>query len=158
MLTPGESLNYAELLNECEATFEKLWFANLANVSAILMAKMPRLNWAGFYIWHQGELWIGPYQGLPACSRIALGKGVCGTAAQQRQALVVGDVHEFPGHIACDSRSRSEIVIPMLREGRLLGVLDLDSPELNRFNGEDLKGLKLLIASLIKNTDWPLTF
>lgn len=149
---------YAELLRECEATFERIWFTNLSSCAGALMAHLPRVNWTGFYMWHDGELRLGPFQGLPACLRIPLGQGVCGTSASQRQALVVGDVHEFPGHIACDPRSRSEIVIPLLREGRLLGVLDIDSPELNRFDGEDLKGLKTLMTTLIKKTEWPISF
>lgn len=149
---------YAEFVRECEASFEKLWFTNLASCSAALMAHLPRLNWAGFYMWHEGELRLGPFQGRPACLRIAPGRGVCGTAAAQRQALVVGDVSQFPGHITCDPNSRSELVLPLMREGRLLGVLDLDSPDLNRFDGEDLKGLKTLAAALIKVTDWPVKF
>lgn len=149
---------YAEFVAECDAGFEKIWYTNLSSCAAALMAHLPRVNWAGFYMWQDGELRLGPFQGLPACLRIPLGQGVCGTAAAQRQALVVGDVHEFPGHIACDPRSRSEIVIPMLREGRLLGVLDIDSPEPSRFDGEDLKGLKALTAALIKKTEWPITF
>jgi L-methionine (R)-S-oxide reductase len=110
---------------------------------------LPDLNWAGFYLLKQGELVVGPFQGKPACVRIAVGKGVCGTAAQERKAVIVRDVHAFPGHIACDSASNSEIVVPMIRRSELLGVLDLDSPKLERFDETDRDGLERFVAILI---------
>lgn len=115
--------------------------ANAANCAALLYQSLPDVNWAGFYFFKEGELVLGPFQGNPACVRIALGKGVCGTAAQLKQTLVVENVHEFPGHIACDSASNSEIVVPLIKDGRLIGVLDLDSPSLARFDDEDAQGL-----------------
>lgn len=108
--------------------------ANLANASALLNITVERINWVGFYLFDGIELVLGPFQGLPACIRIPLGKGVCGTAALERRTIVVPDVHAFPGHIACDSASQSEIVVPLFRGGNLFGVLDVDSPELNRFS------------------------
>jgi GAF domain-containing protein len=115
---------------------------------------LPDLNWAGFYLMKDGELVLGPFQGKPACVRIALGKGVCGTAAAQRETIVVPDVHAFPGHIACDAASRSEIVIPLItRDGQLLGVLDLDSPELARFDDADRRGLEQLAAVLTRSVE-----
>jgi len=107
--------------------------ASLANVSAVINGYMDRINWVGFYVMKNGELVLGPFQGLPACIRIPVGKGVCGTAVAEGRTQLVKDVHEFPGHIACDSASRSEIVIPIYKDGEIFGVLDVDSPELNRF-------------------------
>jgi len=128
--------------------------ANLANASALLAATLPAINWCGFYILRGGELVLGPFQGKPACVRIALGKGVCGTAAGRRETLVVPDVHAFPGHIACDAASRSEVVVPIVVEGRLCGVLDVDAPETNRFDGEDRNGLEAFVAALAPRIDW----
>jgi GAF domain-containing protein len=127
--------------------------ANAANFSALLYNALPAVNWAGFYFLKDGELVVGPFQGRPACVRIALGKGVCGTAAATRTTQLVTDVHAFPGHIACDAASRSEIVVPLVTAGgALLGVLDLDSPELARFDETDRAGLerlaKVFLASL----------
>ena len=123
--------------------------ANMANCAALLFHSLPDVNWAGFYLLKGNELVLGPFQGLPACIRIPLGRGVCGTAAEQRVTLRVPDVDEFPGHIACDSASRSELVIPLLtRGGELLGVLDIDSPVLDRFDIDDEAGLSQL-ASII---------
>lgn len=124
--------------------------ANLANASALLGDQMEDINWAGFYLLSQGQLVLGPFQGKPACTLIPLGKGVCGTAAQERQTQVVPDVHLFPGHIACDAASRSEIVVPMLKEGRLIGVLDIDSPSLERFDQEDAQGLSRFVEILLE--------
>jgi len=115
--------------------------ANAANCAALLYHALPDLNWAGFYFLKEGQLVLGPFQGSPACVRIEVGKGVCGTAAELRQTIVVDNVHEFPGHIACDSASNAEIVVPLIRDGVLLGVLDLDSPSLARFDDEDARGL-----------------
>jgi L-methionine (R)-S-oxide reductase len=128
--------------------------ANLANASALLAASLPKINWCGFYLLRDGELVLGPFQGKPACVRIALGRGVCGTAAARRETLVVPDVDAFPGHIACDAASRSEIVVPILVDGRLRGVLDVDAPETNRFDGEDRAGLEAFVAALAPKIDW----
>src|SRR6185369_3997659 len=127
--------------------------ANAANLSALLYQTMPELNWAGFYFLTGGELVVGPFQGKPACVRIAIGRGVCGRAAETRETQVVPDVHAFPGHIACDAASRSEIVIPLQKaNGELVGVLDIDSPVLARFDDEDRRGLEevaqIFVASL----------
>lgn len=121
------------------------WIATLANTSALLWLNLERINWAGFYLRRGDQLVLGPFQGKPACTRIDMGKGVCGTSAAQKAPQIVADVHEFPGHIACDAASNSEIVIPMVWNGEVVGVLDIDSPELNRFNDEDLIGLKPLV-------------
>ena len=131
---------------------ERDWIANLANTSALLFAELSDVNWAGFYLLKDGELVLGPFQGKPACVRIALGKGVCGTAAQRRESIVVPNVHEFPGHIACDSASNSELVVPLIRNGKLLGVLDVDSPVLARFDADDRLGLEEIALILIKQT------
>jgi GAF domain-containing protein len=112
---------------------ERDWLANAANAAALIGAGLPGLNWAGFYFLRRGELVLGPFSGRPACVRISLDRGVCGRAARLRQTQVVADVQAFPGHIACDAATRSEIVVPLLKDGRLLGVLDLDSPEPDRF-------------------------
>jgi len=122
--------------------------ANMANAAALIWEYLPDLNWAGFYRLVEGELVLGPFQGKAACIRIALGKGVCGTAAQTRTTQLVADVHAFPGHIACDAASRSELVVPVLHDGRLIGVLDLDSPEPARFDAEDAAGCEVLMAVL----------
>ncbi|OKP99919.1 GAF domain-containing protein [Paenibacillus sp. P46E] len=120
--------------------------ANLANASALLKYSLPDTNWAGFYLFDGKELVLGPFQGLPACLRIPLGKGVCGTAASERRTLVVGDVHAFPGHIACDEASNSEIVVPLVQGERLLGVLDIDSPIKHRFDDEERRFLERFAA------------
>ncbi|MCZ8130363.1 MAG: GAF domain-containing protein [Steroidobacteraceae bacterium] len=129
--------------------------ANLANASALLYATLPDLNWAGFYLWRDAQLIVGPFQGKPACVRIALGRGVCGTAAARRATVLVPDVHAFPGHIACDAASNSEIVVPLLAGERLLGVLDLDSPKLARFDADDTAGLEAFAARLVIGCNWP---
>jgi L-methionine (R)-S-oxide reductase len=134
-------------------TGERDGLANTANAAALLYHGMPDLNWAGFYFLRDGELVLGAFQGKVACVRIALGKGVCGTAAQRRATVVVPDVHEFPGHIACDSASRSEIVVPLLHEGKLRGVLDLDSPKLGRFDQDDAAGLEETVRILFAGSD-----
>lgn len=127
--------------------------ANLANVSALLYHSLSDVNWAGFYLFKQGELVVGPFQGKPACVHIALGKGVCGSAALARQTILVANVHEFSGHIACDSASQSEIVIPLIQESELVGVLDIDSPSLNRFSTADQLGLERCMAALLRITN-----
>ena len=135
---------------------EKHWLANLANTSALLFQELVELNWVGFYLLEGTELVLGPFQGKPACVRIPVGKGVCGTAAERREPIVVPDVHEFPGHIACDEASRSELVVPMITcEGELVGVLDLDSPVLNRFIAEDAQGLSKIVQCLLASCEWP---
>lgn len=122
--------------------------ANMANVAALIWDALPDLNWAGFYRFDGRELVLGPFQGKPACIRIAIGKGVCGTAAAERQTQCVADVHAFPGHIACDAASQSEVVVPVIHDGALIGVLDLDSPRLARFDAEDVAGLEALVAAV----------
>lgn len=148
--TQPKATLYPQLVAELRALIEgeSDRVANLANAAALLFHSLTDLNWAGFYLLRDGELVVGPFQGRPACVRIALGKGVCGTAAAKRASVVVPNVHEFPGHIACDSASNSEIVVPLLRRGELLGVLDLDSPEFSRFDAEDQIGLEKFAAAL----------
>ena len=127
------------LLETLEAVFsgERDLIANAANMAALLFQTLPDVNWAGFYFLRDADLVLGPFQGRVACVRIPLGRGVCGTAAQERRTIVVPDVHEFPGHIACDAASRSEIVVPLLQGDTLLGVLDIDSPIVDRFSDDD---------------------
>jgi len=122
--------------------------ASLANVSAVINGYMDKINWVGFYIMRDGELVLGPFQGLPACIRIAVGKGVCGTAVATRETQLVPDVHKFPGHIACDSASNSEIVIPIFKNGEVYGVLDVDSPEFERFGELECKYLAEICEAL----------
>lgn len=129
--------------------------ANAANLAAVLFHGLPDLNWAGFYFLRGDELVLGPFQGKPACVRIPLGKGVCGTAAGERKTVVVPDVHQFPGHIPCDEVSRSEIVAPLVREGQLLGVIDLDSPILNRFDADDQRGLETIAGVFCEYSEPP---
>ncbi|SFB17680.1 MULTISPECIES: GAF domain-containing protein [unclassified Bacillus (in: firmicutes)] len=123
--------------------------ANLSNASSLLNQFLDRINWVGFYLTEGNGLVLGPFQGLPACVRIPFGKGVCGTSAQKMETIRVADVHEFPGHIACDAASQSEIVIPMVKDGLLLGVLDIDSPEKNRFDELDQKKLEEIVEILV---------
>jgi L-methionine (R)-S-oxide reductase len=143
-----KAADYARLALELAGLLagESDLMANAANTAALIFDAVPKLNWAGFYFLKGGELVVGPFQGKPACVRIALGAGVCGTAAQQRTTVVVADVQQFPGHIVCDAASRSEIVIPLLLGTTLLGVLDVDSPELARFEDADRRGLEQLAA------------
>ena len=124
--------------------------ANLANVSALIWQELSDLNWAGFYLAEGETLVLGPFQGKPACIEIPFGKGVCGTAAKEDKTQVVADVHSFPGHIACDGASLSEIVVPIHKDGKVVGVLDIDSPILNRFSDEDKEGLTALVCALEK--------
>jgi len=145
---------YAELARELEGLLqgERDALPNCANLAALLYHALPDLNWCGFYFMRGGELVLGPFQGKVACVRIAVGQGVCGTAALRRETIVVADVHEFPGHIACDAASRSEIVVPMIQSGRLLGVLDIDSPILERFDRDDASGLEALVRALLRGS------
>jgi L-methionine (R)-S-oxide reductase len=144
----GKAALYRDLAQELDAllTGEADALANAANAAAAIYHSLPDLNWAGFYFLRDDTLVVGPFQGRPACTRIALGVGVCGTAARERRSILVPDVHEFPGHIACDAASRSELVVPLLREGDVIGVLDLDSPSLGRFDAEDQAGCEVLAA------------
>lgn len=139
---------YADLASQLRGLVgdERDIIANAANTAALIYNVLPDLNWAGFYFLRDGELVLGPFQGLPACIRIAMGRGVCGAAAATRQTQLVPDVHAFPGHIACDAASRSELVVPLLRNGELLGVLDLDSPLPERFDSQDQAGIEALAA------------
>jgi L-methionine (R)-S-oxide reductase len=145
-----EAASKAELYASLASQFRSLlegerdFIANAANFAALLYHSLPDLNWAGFYLHKDNELVLGPFQGKPACVRIAIGQGVCGTAAEQRQTILVDNVHDFPGHIACDSASNSEIVVPLVAHEQLIGVLDLDSPLFARFDEEDAKGLNEL--------------
>ncbi|MDZ5645987.1 GAF domain-containing protein [Nitrospirillum sp. BR 11828] len=151
-------------------TDERDAIANAANLSALLFTTLPDLNWAGFYFMRNAapktldgdnmggtrELVLGPFQGKPACVRIAVGRGVCGTAVEKRQSVLVEDVHAFPGHIACDAASRSELVVPLMLDGQVLGVIDLDSPNPARFDAEDQAGVEALAALFVAGSDWPL--
>jgi L-methionine (R)-S-oxide reductase len=147
---------YAEMARSLESLMEGEPdpLANLSNAAALLAQSLDRVNWCGFYLLRGEELVLGPFQGKPACVRIPLGQGVCGTAAARRETLVVPDVNRFPGHIACDAASRSEIVVPILENGVLRGVLDVDSPEPARFDGEDRVGLERYVEVLVPRIDW----
>ena len=134
---------------------ERDWIANLANISALIGLEVRDITWAGFYLWRGGELVLGPFFGRPACIRIAAGRGVCGTAVARQATVVVADVHDFPGHIVCDSRSRSEIVVPLLGAGRLFGVLDLDAPTVGRFGEGDRMVLERLAQLVVESIVWP---
>lgn len=152
----GEGLGGYDLLAaqlESLLADERDFIANAAQFSAFLYTQVEDLNWAGFYLNRNEELVLGPFQGQIACVRIAFGRGVCGAAAETRQTQRVEDVHAFPGHIACDSASNSEVVIPLVKEGRLIGVLDLDSPKLARFTEQDQAGLEHLAAIFLRLTD-----
>jgi GAF domain-containing protein len=151
----SKSAAYRELQGQLTALLagERNALANSAIMSALLFEALPNLNWAGFYFLQGRELVLGPFQGKVACMRIALGRGVCGTAAERRETLIVPDVEAFPGHIACDAASRSEIVVPLIQDGQLLGVLDLDSFELNRFDQDDAMGLEGIVSVLLQSTD-----
>lgn len=151
---PAAGADKAELYRElCDSAFalvsgEPDPVANMANCAALIWQFLPALNWAGFYRMVDGELVLGPFIGKPACIRIPLGQGVCGTAAAEAATQVVPDVHAFPGHIACDAASRSELVVPVLREGQVIAVIDLDSPEPGRFDAEDAAGIEALAARI----------
>ncbi|CAM3152281.1 GAF domain-containing protein [Filibacter tadaridae] len=151
--TGNSTEKYSQLAKQMDAllTGEKNRYANLSNASALLNQFFDRINWVGFYLMDEDELVLGPFQGLPACIRIPLGKGVCGIAAVNGKTIIVPDVNAFPGHIACDSASQSEIVVPLRKNGEVLGVLDIDSPELDRFSEADLAGLELVVEVLNKH-------
>jgi GAF domain-containing protein len=133
---------------------EKDYIANLSNISALLFHTMEKINWVGFYLYKNDQLVLGPFQGKPACIRIEMGKGVCGTGAKRREIQVVSNVHEFEGHIACDGDTNSEIVIPMIGNDRLLGVLDIDSPALERFDLVDSQYLNELVSMIVNQCEW----
>jgi len=145
-LTGSKPEQYAQLLDQARGLVhgENDRIANAANIAALVYHALPDLNWVGFYLYDGRELVVGPFQGLPACVRIPLGKGVCGTAASQRVTQRIEDVDAFPGHIACDSASRSELVVPLVRGDELIGVFDLDSPRLSRFDADDQAGLEAI--------------
>jgi len=144
---------YEELAEQAEGLLagERDRIANAANFASLVFNALPAINWCGFYFFDGTELVVGPFQGKPACVRIALGKGVCGTAAVEGKTQVVRDVDAFPGHIACDSASRSEIVVPLVDGGTLIGVWDVDSPELARFDDDDREGMERLCAIFVKS-------
>lgn len=144
---------YAQLLEQARGLMhgERDRVANAANLSALVFHALPQLNWVGFYFYDGAELVVGPFQGLPACIRIPLDKGVCGAAASSRQTQRVADVHAFPGHIACDSASRSELVVPLLDGDRLVGVFDVDSPVADRFDADDQRGLEAIAAAFVES-------
>lgn len=144
---------YEQLSKQLDALLvgEKDAIANLSNASALLNSYLKNINWVGFYLLKDGELVLGPFQGLPACVRIPVGRGVCGTTVAKKQTIVVDDVHAFPGHIACDAASKSEIVIPLIKNETVFGVLDIDSPTEARFSHEDQEGLERFVAVLLKH-------
>lgn len=145
---------YADLIEQVRGMLsgEPNFIANAANFAALVFHSLPDFNWAGFYLYDGKELVVGPFQGKPACVRIALGRGVCGTAAQTRQTQLVRNVHEFDGHIACDAASQSEIVVPLVKaDGSLLGVWDVDSPSIGRFDEEDRAGMEALCAAFMES-------
>lgn len=146
-------MDYAKLKKEIGALIQGVPYeiANLANVSAALWQAMENINWVGFYRMEGGKLVLGPFQGKPACIEIPVGRGVCGTAVRDQQTVLVEDVHQFPGHIACDSASNSEIVVPIFRNGEIYGVLDIDSPYFSRFTREDQRGLEEIVKILEEN-------
>ncbi|MCI0763861.1 GAF domain-containing protein [Bacillus sp. TL12] len=144
---------YETVIKQLDAllTGESNVVANLANASALLNQFLERINWVGFYVTEDNQLVLGPFQGMPACVRIPFGRGVCGVAAETKTTQLVADVHQFPGHIACDSASNSEIVVPIIKEGNVIGVLDIDSPEKNRFDEVDQHYLEKFVETLLKH-------
>ncbi|MBC6975418.1 GAF domain-containing protein [Bacillus sp. Xin] len=144
---------YETVIKQLDAllTGESNVVANLANASALLNQFLERINWVGFYVTKDNQLVLGPFQGMPACVRIPFGRGVCGVAAETKTTQLVADVHQFPGHIACDSASNSEIVVPIIKEGNVIGVLDIDSPEKNRFDEVDQHYLEKFVETLLKH-------
>lgn len=152
MSAPDTRLTQDDILSAVEGlvSAESDMIANMANIAAVLFEALPRINWAGFYLLREGELVLGPFQGRVACTRIALGRGVCGKAASERSIQRIDDVHSFPGHIACDAASASEIVLPLVRNGELLGVLDIDSPEQARFGDAEQAVLERVVTLLLE--------
>ena len=137
---------------------EKDWLANLSNASALMWLLMDEINWVGFYLYKNEELVLGPFQGKPACTHIEIGKGVCGTSVEKRETQLVKNVHDFPGHIACDSQSNSEIVVPIIVDNKIIGVLDIDSPIVERFDEVDKKHIEKFVNLLIKYIEFPEKF
>lgn len=146
---------YRELADQLSGLLsgERNAIANAANCSALVNQSLPDLNWAGFYIMRDGELVLGPFQGKTACVRIAVGRGVCGAAVERKTSIVVEDVHAFPGHIACDAASRSELVVPLIRDNIVIGVIDLDSPSPGRFDEDDRNGIEALAKIFVQSSD-----
>ncbi len=142
-------MNYSLLLKQHQALMVNRWITNLANTSAFIFQHMPNLNWVGFYLAENKNLYLGPFQGLPACVEIPFGRGVCGKSAQSKETLVVADVHAFADHIVCDTRSQSEVVVPIVHNDILLGVLDVDSPSKYRFDQKDQDFLENIVHNLI---------
>lgn len=167
---PASKLSAESFLATVDAVMETDWLANLANFSSLVMSEVPGLNWAGFYLVKDSNpsvssgqdsakiLVLGPFQGLPACIRIPIGKGVCGTAARENRTLIVVNVDDFAGHIACDSKSKSEIVIPLFINGQVRGVLDVDAPTLARFDKKTAETLEKAVKILLLKTAWPKSF
>jgi GAF domain-containing protein len=154
-------VDYDEIALQLKGILEgqDTWYTNLSQFAALLNFHLDDINWVGFYMATEDkQLKLGPFQGLVACVDIPFGKGVCGTAAASRESQVVSDVHAFPGHIACDARSNSEVVVPLLDGDRLLGVLDIDSPSHGRFSDTDRQGLEQLVHILVSGTNWPAHF
>ncbi|GCD12106.1 GAF domain-containing protein [Clostridium tagluense] len=154
-MTNEQKYKYMLILLEGQLSSEKNDLANLSNAAAIIKAVMNRLNWAGFYIVRENTLVLGMFQGMPACNRIQIGKGVCGTAVATKKLQRIENVNEFPGHIACDSATNSEIVIPIIKDDVVYGVLDIDSPEVGRFTELEEKYLVEFVCKLNKYIDWP---
>ncbi len=156
LTTDSKSELYEQLVAQMRSLLaaERDYIANAANFSALVYHSLPEVNWAGFYFLRDGELVLGPFQGKPACIRIKIGQGVCGTAAERKQTLVVENVHDFPGHIACDSESNSEIVVPLVIGQRLLGVFDVDSPSLARFTDQDAAELNQLVEIYLDSSEF----
>ncbi len=153
-----EMYDYLNMSLEALISDEPDWLANLSNAASVLWLMLEDINWSGFYLYKNGELVLGPFQGKPACVHIKPGKGVCGTAAEKKETQLVKDVHEFPGHIACDSESNSEIVVPIIKDGRLIGVLDIDSPVHGRFDETDGKYLERFVSIIVSHVCFPEAF
>jgi len=153
--TKDKFYNYLNLKLTGLICEEEDWLANLSNASALLWLLLDKINWAGFYLYKNEELVLGPFQGKPACTHIKVGNGVCGTAVETKSTQLVMDVHDFPGHIACDSQSNSEIVVPIIKGDKIIGVLDIDSPITNRFDIADKKHLEKFVDLLLKYVEFP---
>lgn len=150
-------IEFYKLLNtELQYHLDEHWLTNLSQTSALVFDQLPDVNWVGFYLLYKNELILGPYQGKPACMRISLGRGVCGTSAKNKQPILVANVDEFPGHITCDSASKSEVVIPLMINNEVIGVFDVDSPLFNRFDQHDVEGLTAVIKTLLEKTVLPI--
>jgi GAF domain-containing protein len=149
---PSKAYSKAEILQEAEAILTGRWITDLANVSALVMNHFSDINWVGFYLVPEDQnevMWLGPFQGLPACTEIPFSKGVCGAAATQKKTMRVADVDQFPGHIVCDSRSRSEVVVPLIKNKKVIGVLDVDSASVDRFSDDDQLFFEKLVSVLM---------